>query len=526
VRRKTNTILLFANIAIIILGILNYFSIDYKINSYLGIIMSVVLTIDYLSVYFFNYKQLKAYKYPKVFLYLSIVGILMMITGNVLRMKYYAYDSVEVFRYHLLTYAGFILVFGTAIFNNIKTLSYNKYFRIPKDSKLGFLKYVFAIINIGILTYLLFVLYSITYLGSIEIYFPHFAFFFAFIGLSYGLIIYSNFRKRKIFRDIGFLIGIVYFILFSVPLISTVSKIDDFNNEYYSVYAKNENQEGLRQEEFSLTDYFLGTRIEGYSYKKDIVFYKDEKGNDDFIQLKFDYYYPEKHEGKLPVLVRIHGGSWIAGDKGFDNMMQTNKYFASKGYAVFDIQYGLYNFGEKSDNPVKGNFTIEDLVRHVGLFANYLSVHKDEYDVDLNKVFISGGSAGGHLATAYALARTNPEYKNDFLDDFNIKGVIALYPANGLADDVGLEGIEAYNSPSMMIKDDQPPFLIYHGTHDGFVSINNTKRFVEKYKSAGNKIAALYFPYSGHANDIYFEGYYNQIFLYYMERFMKEQINN
>jgi len=522
VRRKANTFLLFSNIAIIILGILNYFSIDYKINDYLGIIMSIVLVLDYLSIYFFNYKQLKAYKYPKVFLYLSIIGVFMMIVGNVLRMMYYDYNSIEILRSRILTYAGFLIVFGGAIFNNIKTLSYNKYFRKPKASKLGFIKYIFAIINILILSYLLVVLYSITYLGSVEIYFPHFAFFFGFIGLSYGLIMYSNFRKRKVLREAGFVIGVIFFVLFSIPMLSTVLKIDDFSEKYSSIYS----EIPVRENMFSLTDYFLGTKIEGYSYKKDVVFYKDEKGNDDFIELKFDYFYPENSEEKLPVIVRIHGGSWISGNKGFENMMQMNKYFASKGYAVFDIQYGLYNFGEKSDNPRKGNFTIEDLVRHIGLFANYISVNKEDYNIDLDNVFISGGSAGGHLATAYSLAKNNSEYKNDFLDDFKIRGVIPFYPANALADDVGLEGIEAYNSPSLMIEENQPPFLIYQGTHDGYVLVENTKNFVEKYKEKDNKVVALYFPYSGHANDVYFEGYYNQIFLHYMENFIKQQIKD
>jgi len=200
--------------------------------------MSVILILDYLSIYFFNYKQLKAYKYPKIFLYLSILGIFMMIFGNVLRMKYYDYKSVEILINRIITYTGFFIVFGSAIFNNIKTLSYNKYFRIPKKSKLSFFKYIFAAVNILILTGLVFVLYSTTYLGSIEIYFPHFAFFFAFIGLSYGLIMYSGFRKSKVLRNLGFGLGIIYFVLFSIPLLSTVLKIDDFTKEYRDVYSE------------------------------------------------------------------------------------------------------------------------------------------------------------------------------------------------------------------------------------------------------------------------------------------------
>ena len=31
----------------------------------------------------------------------------------------------------------------------------------------------------------------------------------------------------------------------------------------------------------------------------------------------------------------------------------------------------------------------------------------------------------------------------------------------------------------------------------------------------------LTMPYAGHGSDLYFSGYYNQVFLYYMERFME-----
>ncbi len=38
--------------------------------------------------------------------------------------------------------------------------------------------------------------------------------------------------------------------------------------------------------------------------------------------------------------------------------------------------------------------------------------------------------------------------------------------------------------------------------------------------NANEEICVLLFPFAGHANDLYFPGYYNQVFLYYMERFM------
>ena len=82
--------------------------------------------------------------------------------------------------------------------------------------------------------------------------------------------------------------------------------------------------------------------------------------------------------------------------------MQMNKYFASQGYIVFDIQYGLHRPDRKEDalTPINvlGDFNIDDMVRQIGEFTKYLEFNADKYNANLDSVFISGGSAGGHLS--------------------------------------------------------------------------------------------------------------------------------
>ena len=53
------------------------------------------------------------------------------------------------------------------------------------------------------------------------------------------------------------------------------------------------------------------------------------------------------------------------------------------------------------------------------------------------------------------------------------------------------------------------------------VDFRTARRFREAHRALGNdKCAVMEFEWAGHASDFYFPGYFNQIWIYYMERFM------
>ena len=221
--------------------------------------------------------------------------------------------------------------------------------------------------------------------------------------------------------------------------------------------------------------------------------------------------------GGNSVLIRIHGGGWKSGDKGPINNTQMNKYFASQGYVVFDIQYGLNNNDIISPDIIAeqryGDFTVDDMVRHIGIFMKYLADNHEEFNANIDSVFVSGGSAGGNLALASGLTNTNSR--------ISINGLIPFYPANALAQSMGVAASEAFSDPGLNIDELSPPCLIFQGTHDGLVNSIVTEQLLAEYLNNDNKeCAIIYMLYGGHSSDIYFSGYYNQVFLYYMERFM------
>lgn len=374
--------------------------------------------------------------------------------------------------------------------------------------------------------------------GILEVFVPEYALFYSIGYLSIGMIIIKLLSKdNKLSRHLP-IWGATLFIFVTclIPFASTpvllINAEQAYTETFGTDYRNNESFENnsYRPIRFSLPEYFYGTPSRPYNVRENIVYYKGTEGADKGLILSFDAYTPPRDREALPggnsVLIRIHGGGWTIGNKGSGNFAQMNKYFASQGYVVFDIQYGLSNRPKLVKSyPVEatrvGNFSIDDMVRHIGIFTKYLADHKDEYGANLDSVFISGGSAGGQLISAVGLGLASGEYR-DMLDNrLKIKGLIPFYPANDLPKNVGLSGRAELVNPAALVSKSSPPSLIFQGDHDGMVDPIIADRFRAAYLKNGNDgCAVLRMPYGGHASDFYFSGHYNQVFLYYMERFM------
>ncbi|MEB1806027.1 MAG: alpha/beta hydrolase [Bacillaceae bacterium] len=367
----------------------------------------------------------------------------------------------------------------------------------------------------------------------VEVAVPQLSLFFSIIFLAVTVLIIKITNLRLYVRRFVLLLGITLATIFTLPVIMTPFTISETNMNYIQAFRSDPKQiiptddKHFMQTPFSLPDYFYGTKSGGYRVKENILYYEGKEGVDKGIKLHFDVYLPPANGKDLPgnhsVLIRIHGGGWTSGDKGSLNNAQLNKHFASQGYVVFDVQHGLsdgervFKFLKVPDNIV-GSFSTDDMVRHIGIFTDYLADHYKEFDANLDSVFVSGNSSGGHLANAVGLVNHRYDYLNPKL---KIKGVIPVYPANGLASVVGIGGSEDIMDPSLLVAKDSPPVLICQGTHDGIVDQTIAIQFDKTYKKRGNaKSALILLPYAGHASNSYYSGNFNQLFIYYMERFM------
>ena len=99
----------------------------------------------------------------------------------------------------------------------------------------------------------------------------------------------------------------------------------------------------------------------------------------------------------LPVIVSVHGGGWVYGDK------ERYQYYcmdlACRGFAVVNFTYRL-----APEHPFPA--AVED----TNAVFTWLAAHAGEYGIDMDKLFMVGDSAGGQLACQYAAMVTDPDY--------------------------------------------------------------------------------------------------------------------
>ena len=114
-----------------------------------------------------------------------------------------------------------------------------------------------------------------------------------------------------------------------------------------------------------------------------------------------DLYRPKDAEGKLPVLLNIHGGAWVYGDKKV--YAPYCMYLASRGFAVINASYRL-----------APRHTFPAPLEDIGKMMEWVFHHADEYGLDLSNLFFVGDSAGAHLATAYTAIQLNEAYAKSF----------------------------------------------------------------------------------------------------------------
>lgn len=110
---------------------------------------------------------------------------------------------------------------------------------------------------------------------------------------------------------------------------------------------------------------------------------KDEKWN------LLDVYRPKDAKGKLPVILSVHGGGWVYGDK--DVYQWYCMSLAQRGFAVVNYSYRL---APEYRYPASLIDTCN--------VSSWIIENADKYGFDTEHIFGVGDSAGGHLLSLYA----------------------------------------------------------------------------------------------------------------------------
>ncbi|MGN0464296.1 MAG: alpha/beta hydrolase, partial [Acutalibacteraceae bacterium] len=126
----------------------------------------------------------------------------------------------------------------------------------------------------------------------------------------------------------------------------------------------------------------------------------DYAGDGDRYHL-LDVYYPEGTSEKLPVIIDIHGGGWMYGDKDLNKMYCLN--LAKRGFVVFNISYRLVP-----------TVTVNEQLQDVALALRWISENMKDYPCVKDEIMLTGDSAGGQLASFSAILMTSSELREIF----------------------------------------------------------------------------------------------------------------
>lgn len=213
---------------------------------------------------------------------------------------------------------------------------------------------------------------------------------------------------------------------------------------------------------------------------------------------KLDIYLPATGNAPYPVILAIHGGAFIMGDKA-DGQLTPMLSGLSRGYAVVSMNYRLSN---------EAKFPAQ--VNDVKAAIRWLRANAAKYDLDANRIAVWGGSAGGNLAamagtSAGVAALSDPGQGNAGQSD-TVQAVVDWFgpiaflqmdpeftasgagPANHDAADspesqylgAALPTVPAKvkaADPTTYVSSDDPAFFIEHGTADSNVPVQQSQKF-------------------------------------------------
>ena len=127
---------------------------------------------------------------------------------------------------------------------------------------------------------------------------------------------------------------------------------------------------------------------------------------------KLDFYRTKTDE-KQPAIILIHGGGFSAGDKKYRK--GRSQYLALNGFSVFCVNYGL-----------APEFNFPDPLNHIIAAANFVYDNAERFNIDTDRIFVGGDSAGGYYAAMMAAFNCSDKLREAFeiCPKFKVFGVL------------------------------------------------------------------------------------------------------
>ena len=200
------------------------------------------------------------------------------------------------------------------------------------------------------------------------------------------------------------------------------------------------------------------------------------------LRQNLDVYLPAgRSSSTTPLLIYIHGGAWIDGDKNEFLKVKAILEAEFPNYAFASLNYRLFDFATGTNGILNQE---QDIIAAFDYIESQLSAWNISDDF-----VISGASAGGHLALLHA-------YKNN---TSNLKAAVAFFPPTDLTElytfntitALGLTALLAgtpdsassnymSTSPITHVDSDDVPTIFFHGDLDTVVPISQSELLEQK----------------------------------------------
>lgn len=258
--------------------------------------------------------------------------------------------------------------------------------------------------------------------------------------------------------------------------------------------------------------------------------------------LLLDAYIPDNSSKDRPILVMIHGGGFKNGGKEDQNMQRFARYFASRGWVAFCINYRLMrnkgtvpiewlSYGQNNINPnLLGEYlAMYPAHRDAKAAIQWIVANAEQFDIDPEKLTVCGGSVGAIIAIS--LGVSNPEDYNLEIplsqdsslattnqnQNFKVNSVINFWGSDsGLVALSKIYGHNRYDASDAKV-------LTFHGTLDPIVPYSNAIKLQNNYLATGVNFEL--YPLTGLGHGQWFATINNRSFEEHIFNFIVKEQN-
>lgn len=236
-------------------------------------------------------------------------------------------------------------------------------------------------------------------------------------------------------------------------------------------------------------------------------------------ELLLDLYIPSAI-APPPLVVWIHGGGWRSGCKAKPPIRRLTEC----GYALASISY---RFTDKAIFPAQ--------VHDCKCAIRWLRAHQGHYGYDANWIAVIGCSAGGHLALMLAVRDEGSILEGQLgehsSESTRIQAVVDFYAPSDFALRGRTQPERVFNehsasyallgglhsgeldpslvrlaSPAFHVSEHSPPLLIFHGTEDEWVLMDQSERMAQAYQELQLPVELAIIHGAGHGGAKFFWG--------------------